>query len=52
MYNTVLVVTMTSLKGHFVLVLFFHFNIIKSHKEVETGELFYASNPFIYLSNK
>jgi len=41
-----------SLKSRFVLVLFLYFNVVKSYREVEVGELIYFSNPFSYLCNK
>ena len=41
-----------SLKGCFILILFFHSNIVKSYKEVKTGELVYLNNLFLHFCNK
>ena len=41
-----------SLKTRFILILFFHFNVIKSYKEIKVKELIYFNNPFLHLYNK
>ena len=41
-----------SLKSCFILILFFHFNVVKSYREVKAKELIYFSNLFLYLCNK
>ena len=41
-----------SLKGCFMLILFLHSNVVKSYKEVKTGELIRFSNLFLYFRNK
>jgi len=42
----------TSLKGRFILILFLHFNVVKSYREIKVRELIYLSNPFLHFYNK
>ena len=42
----------TGPKGYLILVLFLHFNVVKSYREIEARELVYLNNPFSYLYNK
>ena len=42
----------TSLKGCFMFILFLYFNMVKSYREVKTGELVYFNNLFSHFCNK
>jgi len=35
-----------------MLILFFHFNVIKSYREIKAKELIYFSNLFLHFYNK
>jgi len=42
----------TSLKSHFILILFLYSNIVKSYKEIKAKEPVYLNNLFLYFRNK
>jgi len=44
--------SVTSLKGHLMFILFLYSNVVESYREIEVRELIYFSNPFSHLRNK
>jgi len=41
-----------NLKGRFIFILFFHFNVVKPYKEVKIKELVYLNNLFSHFHYK
>jgi len=51
-YNIILVIPVISLKGCLILILFLHFNVVKSYREIKAREPVYLNNPFSHFRNK